>query len=108
MRKIEGKLVVPKDAKFGIVVSRFNELITSQLLGGAVDAPRRRLAVATYVLDMLKDVEDAPPWQDTQAAATLLEWGCARLRDSAPLAAELVKTGDRVTVDGYLGIVVVG
>lgn len=56
--------------------------------GGAVDVPRRRLAVATYVLDLLKDVEDAPPWQDTQAAATLLEWGCARLRDSAPLAAE--------------------
>jgi 6,7-dimethyl-8-ribityllumazine synthase len=33
----EGKLLAA-DLKFGIVVSRFNEFITSKLLGGAIDA----------------------------------------------------------------------
>ena len=33
--------LVAKDLKFGIVVSRFNELITSKLLGGAEDALKR-------------------------------------------------------------------
>ena len=56
--------------------------------GGAADAPRRRLLVATYVLDLLKDVEDGLLWQDGQAAASLVEWACARLRESAPLSAE--------------------
>lgn len=37
MRTYEGK-VVSKDIKVGIVVARFNEFITSKLLGGAVDA----------------------------------------------------------------------
>lgn len=54
----------------------------------APDQPRRRLAVATYVLDMLKDFEEALLWEDSQAASTLLEWACARLRHSAPLPAE--------------------
>ena len=36
MKTIEGKLV-SKDIKIGIVVARFNEFITSKLLGGAVD-----------------------------------------------------------------------
>ena len=35
MREYVGKLVAPSDAKFAIVVSRFNEFITSKLLGGA-------------------------------------------------------------------------
>lgn len=35
--KYEGKLIA-KDLKFGIVASRFNELITSKLLEGAMDA----------------------------------------------------------------------
>jgi 6,7-dimethyl-8-ribityllumazine synthase len=34
----QGDLVVKKGQKFGIVVSRFNEFISSKLLAGAVDA----------------------------------------------------------------------
>ncbi len=34
----QGKLVVPAKAKFAVIVSRFNEFITSKLLGGAMDA----------------------------------------------------------------------
>ena len=37
MNVIEGKLVAKKDAKIGIVASRFNEFIVSKLVGGAVD-----------------------------------------------------------------------
>jgi 6,7-dimethyl-8-ribityllumazine synthase len=37
MKTYEGKLV-SKDIKVGIVAARFNEFITSKLLGGAVDA----------------------------------------------------------------------
>jgi 6,7-dimethyl-8-ribityllumazine synthase len=36
----EGKLIA-KDLSFGIVVGRFNEFISSKLLGGALDALRR-------------------------------------------------------------------
>lgn len=36
MRTFEGKLVA-KDMKIGIVVARFNEFITSKLLGGTMD-----------------------------------------------------------------------
>lgn len=36
MKVFEGKLV-SKEIKIGIVVSRFNEFITSKLLGGAMD-----------------------------------------------------------------------
>jgi 6,7-dimethyl-8-ribityllumazine synthase len=41
MKEYIGKLVAPTEAKFGIVVSRFNEFITSKLLGGALDALSR-------------------------------------------------------------------
>ncbi len=34
---VEGKLVAPKGMKVGIVASRFNEIIVSKLLDGAVD-----------------------------------------------------------------------
>lgn len=37
MKTYEGKLV-PKDIKVGIIAARFNEFITSKLLGGALDA----------------------------------------------------------------------
>ena len=40
MRTIEGKLTA-ENMKVGIVVSRFNEFITSKLLGGALDVLRR-------------------------------------------------------------------
>ena len=41
MNEYQGKLVAPADAKFAIVVSRFNEFVTSRLLGGAIDALKR-------------------------------------------------------------------
>jgi 6,7-dimethyl-8-ribityllumazine synthase len=41
MGTYEGKLVAPADAKFALVVSRFNEFVTSKLLGGAIDALSR-------------------------------------------------------------------
>ena len=34
--------------------------------------------------------------------------GIVERRGGVPLATELIQTGDRLTVDGYLGIVVVG
>ncbi|MCD4696076.1 MAG: 6,7-dimethyl-8-ribityllumazine synthase, partial [Bacteroidales bacterium] len=40
MKVIEGKLNA-KNLKFGIVVGRFNEFISSKLLGGALDALTR-------------------------------------------------------------------
>jgi 6,7-dimethyl-8-ribityllumazine synthase len=40
MKVIEGKLNA-KDLKFGIVVGRFNEFISSKLLGGAIDGLKR-------------------------------------------------------------------
>ena len=39
MKIYEGKLV-SKDIRVGIVVARFNEFITSKLLGGAIDTLR--------------------------------------------------------------------
>ena len=40
MKTYEGNLV-SKDTRIGIVVARFNEFITSKLLGGAVDTLKR-------------------------------------------------------------------
>ncbi|MBQ8297185.1 MAG: 6,7-dimethyl-8-ribityllumazine synthase [Ruminococcus sp.] len=40
MKTYEGKMT-SKDMKIGIVVARFNEFITSKLLGGAIDALTR-------------------------------------------------------------------
>src|SRR3954454_14961014 len=37
-RIVEGNVVVPKGAKFGIVASRFNHFIVDHLVGGALDA----------------------------------------------------------------------
>ena len=41
MHVLEGKLVAKENVKIGIVCARFNEFITSKLLGGAVDALKR-------------------------------------------------------------------
>ena len=38
MKTYQGELVAPPEARFAIVVSRFNEFITSKLLAGAIDA----------------------------------------------------------------------
>ena len=40
-KEYQGKLIAPAGAKFAIVVSRFNEFITSKLLSGAIDALER-------------------------------------------------------------------
>lgn len=40
MKVYEGNLI-PKDVRIGIVVARFNEFITSKLLGGAIDTLKR-------------------------------------------------------------------
>ena len=40
MKIYEGKLI-SKDTRIGIVVARFNEFITSKLLGGAIDTLKR-------------------------------------------------------------------
>jgi len=37
-RIVEGSVVVPKGARFGIVASRFNHFIVDHLVGGALDA----------------------------------------------------------------------
>lgn len=41
MKTFEGKLAASKEIKIGIVAARFNEFITSKLLGGALDALKR-------------------------------------------------------------------
>jgi 6,7-dimethyl-8-ribityllumazine synthase len=41
MKQYQGQLVAPAKAKFALVVSRFNEFVTSKLLGGAIDALTR-------------------------------------------------------------------
>jgi len=41
MNTYQGKLIAPAEAKFAIVVGRFNEFVTSKLLGGAIDALTR-------------------------------------------------------------------
>lgn len=38
MNTYQGKLIAPAGARFAIVVGRFNEFVTSKLLGGALDA----------------------------------------------------------------------
>ena len=40
MNTFEGKIVA-NDVKIGIVVARFNDFITSKLLGGAIDGLKR-------------------------------------------------------------------
>jgi 6,7-dimethyl-8-ribityllumazine synthase len=49
MRVIEGNLVVPKGARFGIVASRFNHFVVDRLLEGAVDALVRHGAAAEAI-----------------------------------------------------------
>ena len=40
-REIEGQVVVPEGARFGIVASRFNHFVVDRLVEGALDAIRR-------------------------------------------------------------------
>ncbi len=41
MKEYQGKLIAPPKARFAVVVSRFNEFVTSKLLGGALDTLHR-------------------------------------------------------------------
>jgi len=41
MKEYHGKLLAPADANFAVVASRFNEFVTSKLLGGCVDCLKR-------------------------------------------------------------------
>jgi len=41
MKEIHGTLIAPAGARFAVVVGRFNEFITSKLLGGCLDGLRR-------------------------------------------------------------------
>jgi 6,7-dimethyl-8-ribityllumazine synthase len=50
MRTIEGSLVVPKGARFGIVASRFNHFVVDRLIEGAVDALVRHGASAQDIV----------------------------------------------------------
>ncbi len=38
MKEYQGKLVAPPDGRFAVIVSRFNEFVTSKLLGGCLDS----------------------------------------------------------------------
>ena len=51
MATYQGKLVAPAKARFAILVSRFNEFVTSKLLGGALDALQRH-GVAEGAIDV--------------------------------------------------------
>jgi 6,7-dimethyl-8-ribityllumazine synthase len=48
-RIVEGSVVVPKGATFGIVASRFNHFIVDHLVGGAIDALVRHGAAEANV-----------------------------------------------------------
>ena len=52
MARYEGKLIAPAKARFAVVVSRFNELISGKLLDGALDAFRRH-GVEEKALDVV-------------------------------------------------------
>ena len=54
--------------------------------GGDAEA-RRRLAVATYVLELI-DAQGALPWPPALSAFDLLEWACELLREAPPAPAE--------------------
>lgn len=63
--------------------------VPSWVAAGEVDdQPRRRLAVATFVLDLLSSQRDPFLWNSNQAAWNMLDWTEGMLRDGPPLPAE--------------------
>lgn len=52
IKVIEGNLIATSKQRFGIVAGRFNELITSKLIGGAVDGLQRH-GVAESNIDLV-------------------------------------------------------
>ena len=67
MKTYEGNLIA-KDTRIGIVVARFNEFITSKLLGGAVDTLKRH--------DVNEDSIDIA-WVRSSEEAPLTTTSCA-------------------------------
>ena len=51
---------------------------------GAPEVARRRLTVATFVLEVLRDEQDPFLWSEGQPASDLLEWACSLLRQGPP------------------------
>ena len=51
---------------------------------GEAQIPRRRLAVATFVLEVLWNETDALLWMKGQPADDLLEWACSLIRKGPP------------------------
>lgn len=68
---VEGKMVVPEGARFGIVASRFNHFIVDHLLAGAVDALVRHGAEAGNIAI----VRVPGAWEIPIAARRLAEGG---------------------------------
>ncbi|MDY7009909.1 MAG: 6,7-dimethyl-8-ribityllumazine synthase [Planctomycetota bacterium] len=75
VNEYQGKLISPAKAKFAVVVSRFNEFITSKLLSGAIDALKRH-GVADGNIDVA--------WSPGCFEMPLI---CRRLADSGKYAA---------------------
>ena len=69
MKVYEGKLLA-QDLRFGIIVSRFNDLIRDRLLGGARDALRRNGA-SEETIDVYKvpGAFEVPPMAKKVAAS---------------------------------------
>jgi 6,7-dimethyl-8-ribityllumazine synthase len=68
---ISGALVAPKGARFAIVSSRFNELVTDQLLTGALEA-LERLGVPA---DQITSVRVPGAWELSSVCARLAKSG---------------------------------
>ena len=54
----------------------------------ANDIPRRRLAAASFVLELLSSQNDPLLWDDGKPASDMLEWACGLLREAPPTPAE--------------------
>lgn len=49
MHTIEGNLLAPRDARFALVATRFNDFVVSQLIEGARDSLRRHGATEEHI-----------------------------------------------------------
>lgn len=107
---VEGELVAPKDARFVLLASRFNELIVARLVEGAMDCLRRHGAD----MDRVTLVRVPGSWEMPLAAAkianakkadAIVALGCV-IRGGTPhfeyIAAEVTKGLAHVSL--YSGI----
>lgn len=100
-RVIEGKLVVPKGARFAIVASRFNHFIVDRLVDGAVDALVRHGADA----DAITIVRVPGAWEIPVAVARVARSGsgAASAKVDAILAVAAVIRGSTPHFDYVAG-----